>query len=93
MNDTVMQMASCTFDVHLQEVLGTLIVGGSLIMLRPNGNMDFRYAMNVMKEKQISYIQSVPAYLNRWLQLFEKEHPKELNKLRNLDIGGNYLLA
>ena len=36
-NDTIVQMARCSFDVHVQDILGTLMIGATLIMLRPEG--------------------------------------------------------
>ncbi|CAF4311925.1 unnamed protein product, partial [Adineta steineri] len=40
-DDTVVQMTRCSFDIHVQEILGTLLVGGTLIMLHPGGTIDF----------------------------------------------------
>ncbi|CAF4144517.1 unnamed protein product, partial [Adineta steineri] len=42
-HDTVVQMTRCSFDIHVQEILGTLLVGGTLIMLHPGGTVDFSY--------------------------------------------------
>ncbi|CAF3787875.1 unnamed protein product, partial [Adineta steineri] len=36
-DDTVVQMTRCSFDIHVQEILGTLLIGGTLIMLHPGG--------------------------------------------------------
>ncbi|CAF1682357.1 unnamed protein product, partial [Adineta ricciae] len=35
-NDTIVQMARCSFDIHVQEIMGSLIIGASLIMLHPS---------------------------------------------------------
>ncbi|CAF1453706.1 unnamed protein product [Adineta ricciae] len=87
--DTVIQMASCSYDVHVQEVLGTLILGANLVFLHPEGNMDVEYVVKILKEKQITYMQSVPAYLNNMCDfLLKNDHPK-LETLRTLDIGGD----
>ncbi|CAF4237929.1 unnamed protein product, partial [Adineta steineri] len=40
---TVVQMTRCSFDIHVQEILGTLLVGGTLVMLHPSGTIDFDY--------------------------------------------------
>ncbi|CAF1442458.1 unnamed protein product [Adineta steineri] len=42
-DDTVVQMTRCSFDIHVQEILGTLLVGGTLVMLHPSGTIDFDY--------------------------------------------------
>ncbi|CAF0893972.1 unnamed protein product [Adineta steineri] len=42
-DDTVVQMTRCSFDIHVQEILGTLLVGGTLIMLHLGGTIDLNY--------------------------------------------------
>ncbi|CAF1505285.1 unnamed protein product, partial [Rotaria sordida] len=37
--DTVLHHTSVNFDVHLLEIVGTLIMGGQVILLHPNGNL------------------------------------------------------
>ena len=49
--DTIVQMARCSFDIHVQEIIGTLMVGATLVMLRPRGNIDFEYLSEVFKRK------------------------------------------
>ncbi|CAF4429232.1 unnamed protein product, partial [Adineta steineri] len=53
-DDTVVQMTRCSFDIHVQEILGTLLVGGTLIMLHPGGTIDFYYLSEVLQNKQIT---------------------------------------
>ncbi|CAF1563615.1 unnamed protein product, partial [Adineta steineri] len=36
-NDTVIQIASSTFDAHVQETVGSLICGATIVMLHPQG--------------------------------------------------------
>ncbi|CAF4098502.1 unnamed protein product [Adineta steineri] len=86
--DNMIQMASCSYDVHVQEVIGGLTVGASIIMLHPEGNMDIEYVINVLNKKAISYLQSVPAYVNNMLEYVEKNNSSSLSTLRTLDIGG-----
>ena len=38
-NDTILQLASCTFDAHLFEILGSLLCSATFIMLHPQGNI------------------------------------------------------
>ena len=86
--DTMLQMASCSYDVHVQEIIGAMIVGGSSVMLRPLGNMDLQYVMKVLHGKQISYMQNVPAYLSNMLEYLQKHNQTSSNTLRTLDVGG-----
>ncbi|CAF1585737.1 unnamed protein product, partial [Adineta steineri] len=39
-DDIVVQMTRCSFDIHVQEILGTLLVGGTLVVLHPGGTID-----------------------------------------------------
>jgi non-ribosomal peptide synthetase component F len=54
-------MAECSFDVHLGDILGTVMIGATLIMFRPRGLIDLEYLITVLKKKQITYMNSVPS--------------------------------
>ncbi|CAF3840785.1 unnamed protein product [Adineta steineri] len=86
--DTMIQMANCSYDAHVQEIIGTLTVGATIIMLHPEGNMDIDYMIKLLNEKRISYLQSVPSYVNNMLEYVEKNNASNLSTLRTLDIGG-----
>ncbi|UJR12976.1 hypothetical protein I4U23_000001 [Adineta vaga] len=45
--DTAIQMARCSFDIHVQEILGILSKGATLIMVHPRGTIDFDYLSEV----------------------------------------------
>ena len=62
-NDTMIQMSRCSFDIHVQEILGSLLFGATLVMLRPHGIVDFDYVSVVLERKQITYIHTVPRLL------------------------------
>jgi non-ribosomal peptide synthetase component F len=92
-NDTVGQISRCTFDVHAQDIMGTLIIGGSLIMLRPGGILDFDYLSSVFKKKQITYIQTVPSLLRIFFTfLIETCKLTDITYLRSLCTSGERLL-
>ena len=82
-NDTVVQMARCSFDIHVQEILGTLTTGATLVMLHPRGNIDFHYLSQVLQQKQISYMHSVPSLLHKFFTFV-----KETNNLSSIKSLG-----
>ena len=81
-------MAHCSYDVHVQEILGTLIGGGSIVLLRPRGNMDFEYLIKIIQQKQVSYMQSVPSYVDNLIDFLSHYNTPTLESLRTLDMGG-----
>lgn len=86
--DTIMQMASSSNNVHIQETIGALIVGSSVIILHPQRNMDIKYVSKMLQEKQVSYMQNVPVYLSYMLESLSKyDHPK-FTTFRSLNIRG-----
>ncbi len=88
-NDTVAQVARCTFDVHALDIMGTLIIGGTLIMLRPEGILDFDYLATVFETKQITYIQAVPSLLQAFFTfLIETHNFIAVNCFRSLCTSG-----
>jgi acyl-coenzyme A synthetase/AMP-(fatty) acid ligase len=63
-SDIIAQVSSCTWDVHLHEILGSLLVGGSVVLLRPdqsNRNMD--YLARIVEQQQVTAICVVPTLL------------------------------
>ncbi|CAF0911476.1 unnamed protein product [Adineta steineri] len=88
-NDIIVQMARCSFDLHVQEILGTLIIGTTVIMLHPQGNYDFEYLSILMEKKQITFLYTVPTLLQLFFK-FIKETKKAyvIQYLRSLCTGG-----
>ncbi|CAF1423827.1 unnamed protein product [Adineta steineri] len=81
-DDTVVQMTRCSFDIHVQEILGTLLVGGALIMLHPGGTIDFDYLSEVLQTKQITYLHTVPSFLYSFFIFIEQN--KNISAVKHL---------
>ena len=83
--DTVVQISRCSFDIHVADIVGTIMVAGSLVMLRPHGTIDIQYLINTIKQKQISFLHSVPTMLNALLNfLLHKQGQETLGTLRSI---------
>ena len=88
-NDTVIQMARCSFDIHVQEILGTLMSGATLIMLHRRGTIDFEYLSEVLEKKQITYMHTVPSLLHSFFTFLEQRINRHCVKyLRSLCSSG-----
>ena len=93
-NDTVLQTTPPTFDIHIQEILGTLWLGGSICLLRPNGNLDMNYLLSVMQRQQISFAVTVPTLLAtvaQYVHNYPDEHRALFNLQRLCSIGNIYI--
>jgi len=66
------QISGCSFDIHVHDIVGTLISGASLIMLQPEGLLDLDYLARVIESKSISYMHMVPSVLNSFFQFIVK---------------------
>jgi non-ribosomal peptide synthetase component F len=85
----VVQIARCSFDIHMQDIVGTLIVGATLVMLRPKGNMDYEYLAGVLREKRITYMHAVPTLISSFFYfLKENNHLFAVESLRSLCSSG-----
>ena len=84
-NDTVVQMARCSFDIHVQEILGTLMIGATLVMLHPEGTLQFDYLSDVLEKKQISYMHTVPSLIYSFFTFLKEYNNQDvLRYLRSL---------
>jgi acyl-coenzyme A synthetase/AMP-(fatty) acid ligase len=82
-------MSQCTFDIHVQEVLATLMSGATLVMIRPRGNIDFDYLAIILREKQITYMHTVPTLLHNFLTFILKyDKQEDVRYLRSLCSSG-----
>ncbi|CAF0983464.1 unnamed protein product [Adineta steineri] len=82
-------MTRCSFDIHVQEILGALLVGGTLIMLHPGGTIDFDYLSEILQKKQITYLHTVPSLLHSFFTSVEQNNNWHVLKhLRSLCSSG-----
>jgi acyl-coenzyme A synthetase/AMP-(fatty) acid ligase len=82
-------MSHCSFDIHVEDIIGTLIVGATLVMLHPQGNMDFEYLAQTIKNKQITYLHTVPTLLNSFFKyLNEINNTAAVESLQSLCSSG-----
>ncbi len=65
-------MARCSYDIHVQEILGILMNGASLVMLHPRGTIDFEYLSNILDNKQITHMHTVPSLLRSFFTFIEQ---------------------
>ena len=88
-NDTVVQIARCSFDVHVLDIMGTLLIGGTVVMLRPDGILDLDYFASILKKKQITFIAAVPSLLRIFFNfLLETRHLTQATYLRSVYSSG-----
>ena len=87
--DVIVQIARCSFDVHVQDIMGTLIIGATLIMLHPGGIIDFDYLADIIKEKNITCITTVPTiFYNFFTFLQQINHLSTMKYMRSVCSGG-----
>jgi non-ribosomal peptide synthetase component F len=86
--DIIVQTAACTFDVHIKQIIGALILNATIIMLRPHGNMDFVYLAQTLQNKQVTCMQCVPTFLNSFCDFIESNITFHLTTIRSLCCGG-----
>ncbi|CAF4218881.1 unnamed protein product, partial [Adineta steineri] len=88
-NDTVIQMAQCTFDIHVKECLGTLLVGGSVIQLHPEGTMDYDYLSKIVQRHHITFFSVVPSVMTiLYNYLIDRKQMTRLNTIRKFIFLG-----
>ena len=91
--DTMIQLARCSFDVHIEEILNTMAVGATTVMLHPGGTMDFNYLSSVMQTKQITAMDNVPSFFSNFFTFIQEARNEEAVKcLRILISGGMYFI-
>ncbi|CAF1082378.1 unnamed protein product [Adineta steineri] len=89
-DDVTVQMARSTFDVHLQQIVGVLLIGATLVMLHAKGMADFDYLADVLYKKQITYLNTVPVLFQSFFSFLSQCKKTNVVKyLRSLCSGGD----
>ena len=82
-------MGRCSFDIHVQEILGTLMNGATVVMLHPRGNIDFDYLSTTLLKKQITFMYTVPSlFQSIFTHLEETKKTHVVKLLRSICTGG-----
>lgn len=90
-NDIVLQMSRSSFDIHVADIIGTVVVGGTLVMVKPNGILDFPYLMHILNNKDITYIHTVPSILSALLRTSKtKAFSSSMRKVKSICSIGEY---
>ncbi|CAF4251194.1 unnamed protein product [Adineta steineri] len=88
-DDVAVQMSRSSFDVHLQQIVGVLLIGATLIMLRARGMTDFDYLADVLNKKQITYLNTAPVLFQSFFSYLSQYKKTYVVKyLRSLCSGG-----
>jgi acyl-coenzyme A synthetase/AMP-(fatty) acid ligase len=62
-DDAILQNCPPSFDIHVQEILGSLFFGVTLIMLHPYGQLDMAYLCSSIRDKFATYSIFVPTVI------------------------------
>ncbi|MFZ4704222.1 MAG: non-ribosomal peptide synthetase, partial [Candidatus Methylumidiphilus sp.] len=82
--DKILQKTPFSFDASVWEFYAPLLVGGTMVVLKPEGHTDINLLFSSLTQKQITVLQLVPTLLKAMLELNEPIPPR----LRYLFCGG-----
>lgn len=86
---TVIQIARCSFDVHIEEILVSMMTGATILMLHPRGTVDFNYLSTVLQRKQVACMGGAPSFFINFFSFIKESRKEEtMDCLRSLIIGG-----
>jgi amino acid adenylation domain-containing protein len=86
--DRVLHQIPFSFDPSVLEILTPLLVGGRLVLVRPNGNHDPEYLVQTIIRHQVTILHAVPSTLRMLLEIPDL---KACRSLRHVFCGGEVL--
>ena len=89
--DISIQIAACSFDLHLLEISHSLMFGATIVMLRPDSLMDINAVVNTIHKHAVTFALFTPSYTIAVQTYCETitENASLLSTLRNLCNAGN----
>ncbi|UJR34821.1 hypothetical protein I4U23_027602 [Adineta vaga] len=87
--DQILQLSTCTWILQISEISLPLVVGGSVVLLRPGGHLDMSYLSKILINQQVTTMIIVPAIIRALIDFFEISQQFDTFKfVRNLCITG-----
>ncbi|CAF3957793.1 unnamed protein product, partial [Rotaria magnacalcarata] len=59
-NEIILQRTPVTFDMHLQDIVGSLMIGACLVVIPPGRDRDLEYISNALEKYQVTCLSTVP---------------------------------
>jgi non-ribosomal peptide synthetase component F len=61
--DILLQVSRDTFDAHLQEILGAVLIGGTCVLLCPSStiHLNVAYLIKIMRKHHVTFVNLVPS--------------------------------
>ncbi|HEX6747845.1 MAG TPA: non-ribosomal peptide synthase/polyketide synthase [Longimicrobium sp.] len=83
--DALLQRTSLSFDVSVRELFSPLLAGARLVLVRPGGQREVDYLVEVVRRREVSTLVLTPSQMQAFL-----EHPglEGCSSLRRIVLGG-----
>ncbi|CAF3000408.1 unnamed protein product, partial [Rotaria sp. Silwood2] len=92
--DVILNHTSVTFDAHLGEIAGTLMMGGQAVLLPPDGDLDMSIFCSTISRHQVTYLGGVPSLFHMLTEFITIADEKNcLKTLQCISSGGESLLS
>jgi amino acid adenylation domain-containing protein len=88
--ESVLQKTPVSFDVSVWELFWPLIVGGRLVLARPEGHKDPAYLLEIIRRERVAAVHFVPSMLRAFL---EQTDAPSAPSLRHIVASGEALPA
>jgi non-ribosomal peptide synthetase component F len=86
----VLQIATSSWVLHVMEIVTSLVLGGTLVLLRPGGHLDMDYLSQTLIDQQVTTIITGPGIIRALINYLEMSQRFETFKfLRNCSMTGN----
>jgi non-ribosomal peptide synthetase component F len=87
--DVTLHHTSVTFDAHLEEILGTAMMGGELILLSPDGHLDIEVIAKTISRHEVTYMFGVPSQMNELIAFSQNINQEgHLRTIHRIASGG-----
>jgi non-ribosomal peptide synthetase component F len=87
-SDIFLQVSRDTFDAHLQEILGAVLIGGTCVLLSPNSgtHLNIAYLIKIMRNHHVTFINLVPSLSIAFVD-YLSSHKQQLSSFLRIAIS------
>ncbi|CAF1354197.1 unnamed protein product [Adineta steineri] len=92
--DQILQVATCSWNLHLTEISMPLVSGGTLVLFRPGGHLDMGYFCQTLIHQQVTTLTIGPGIIRAFTNYLEiTQRLETFQSVRNLCTTGETVKA
>lgn len=89
--DRTIALSNLNFDLSVYDIFGMFSVGGAIVVPNSELTRDPKHWLELIKTKEVSIWNTVPTFMQMFVEYLKSENNKEVNSLKAILLSGDWI--